>query len=335
MSPSPQESTVPESSNPDLNPTIKLLEPVPEKLLFNWLNEFYGKDVTVEERTVLRHRDFSYVERIRLSEALPDSLIYKLVIPPWDIEQDLHERVLVPSLTNSAQLYMSAHHGSTTAMFMEDLGTVYMNESADKDSCLKFAKHLARMHRAYSYRLEEVIDAGILRHLSSDNLPGFGKELITSLVQMESISNTRAKQLQVFFDSACDQLKEEPLSLVHGDLYAENIVIRPQRQHLIDWSWFTSIATPLIDLATITSDHPKNGKLSRFKDEFLEAYCFESGRSPKDLSELKQYAHALERFLFLSWLAERKSRGILGTTVGHVDDLVTTVADQIESLLAA
>lgn len=333
MTPLLQESIVPESSNPDKNPAIKLLEPVPEKLLFSWLNEFYGKEVSVANRTVLRHRDFSYVERIQLSEALPDSLIYKLVIPPWDIEQDLHERVLVPSISNSAQLYMTAHYGNITAMFMEDLGTVYMNESADKESCLKFAKHLARMHRAYSYRLEELIDAGILRHLSSDNLPEFGSNLFLRLSKLESISDEQSKELHNLFEIVRDNLKAETLSLVHGDLYAENVVLRGSRQHLIDWSWFTSIATPLIDLATITSDHPKNGVILQFKEEFLEAYCFESGRSLEELSGLKPSAHALERFLFLSWLAERKDRGIVGTTVGHVDELVSAVIGQIQELI--
>ena len=311
--------------------TIKLLEPVPEELLTSWLNEFYGKVVDISERTVLRHRDFSYVERIRLNEALPESLIYKLVLPPWDIEQDLHERVLVPSISNSAQLYMSAHHGSTTAMFMEDLGTCYMKESADRESCQKFAKNLARMHRAYSYRIEEIVEANILRHLSGDKLQDFGYSLARKLCELESIDRATAGDLEKRMDLVANRLGGETLTLVHGDLYAENVVLRQTKQQLIDWSWFTSIGTALIDLATITSDHEKNGVLRQFKEDFLESYCFESGGEKSQIIELLPMALALERFLFLSWLAERKSRGIFGTTVGHVDDLVAQVIEQIRA----
>ena len=68
-------------------------------------------------------------------------------------------------------------------------------------------------------------------------------------------------------------------------------------------------------------------KSSRFK-----AVCrFESGGEKSQIIELLPMALALERFLFLSWLAERKSRGIFGTTVGHVDDLAAQVIEQIRA----
>lgn len=102
--------------------SLDLLTPVGEERLTSWLQEFYGKAVTVKSRELLRHRDLSYVERIELEDALPQSLIYKLVLPPWDVEQDLHERILIPSISNSPQLFMAAHQGQVTAMFMEDLG---------------------------------------------------------------------------------------------------------------------------------------------------------------------------------------------------------------------
>ena len=152
------------------NPTIKLMEPVPESVVTAWLHEFYGKAVKIESRSVLRHRDFSYVERIHFLDSLPESLIYKLVKPPWDIEQDLHERVLVPSISSSAQLFMTAHYESTTALFMEDLGNEYLTEHADQEKAQTFGEDLAKMHRSYSYRMEELIESGILRNLSADRI---------------------------------------------------------------------------------------------------------------------------------------------------------------------
>src|SRR5262249_6852208 len=89
---------------------LNLLIPAPQEKLDNWLAEFYGHSVSIEKRQVLRHRDLSYVERLWIKDGLPSSLIYKLVLPPWDIEQDIIERVLIPSVSNSAQLYLCAHY---------------------------------------------------------------------------------------------------------------------------------------------------------------------------------------------------------------------------------
>src|SRR4029077_2203273 len=105
------------------NESLILLDPPPQERLIGWLHEFYGKPVQIVKRELLRHRDLSLVERLWLDNALPESLIYKVVLPPWDIEQELHQRVLIPSISNSAQLFMSAHFGQLTAMFLEDLGT--------------------------------------------------------------------------------------------------------------------------------------------------------------------------------------------------------------------
>lgn len=315
------------------NPTIKLMEPVPEKVLTAWLHEFYGKIVKIESRTVLRHRDFSYVERIHLEDSLPESLIYKLVKPPWDIEQDLHERVLVPSISSSAQLFMTAHHGSTTALFMEDLGNEYLTEHADSDKAQTFGEDLAKMHRSYSYRMEELMESGILRNFSAGRIMPFTEQLIDEFFAIESINDSQADILSKAAGLCKEALADETTSLIHGDLYAENIVARKEKLYVFDWSWFTCVSVPLIDVASLTSDHKKNGKLRQFKDRLLEAYCFESGRKVQTVQELCPYALALEKIQFLKWLYERKSRGVLGTTAGPVDDLISSMVIKIKELV--
>ena len=312
------------------NPTIKLMEPVPDERLRAWLHEFYGKDVSIKKRDVLRHRDFSYVERIQLEDALPESLIYKLVIPPWDIEQDLHERVLVPSISSSAQLYMTAHYGAITALFLEDLGTEYLTEHATAEIAKTFGEDLAKMHRSYTYRIEEIIDSGIMRNLKAEDIEPFTEELVNNLNKLDSLKDEQVSLLKKAAQVCASKLQDEPPTLVHGDLYAENIVLRNKHLYLFDWSWFTSISIALVDLASMISDHPKNGLFREFKDEFTEAYCFESGRTKEEVVSLAPYAATVERLLFLKWLEERKSRGVLGTTVGHVDGLIDTVINQVK-----
>src|ERR1700722_8555823 len=104
------------------DPSLQLLTPAPQELLDGWLTEFYGRPVNISNREILRHRDLSYVERLWIADSLPSSLIYKLVLPPWDIELDINQYVLIPSVSSSPQLYLTAHHGPLTVLFLEDLG---------------------------------------------------------------------------------------------------------------------------------------------------------------------------------------------------------------------
>lgn len=311
--------------------SIKLLPLIPEERLSSWLKEFYGKDISIASREVLRHRDFSYVERLKFKEALPDSLIYKLVIPPWDIEQDLHERILIPSIASSAQLFMTAHLGQTTAMFLEDLGDTYLKERADEKSAKQLGEEIARMHRAYSYRIEELVGLNILRSITPGDFSTFAGELKEQLDEWGDIDKAEGALLLRSAAQAAEALADEPITLVHGDLYAENVVCCGPKHFIIDWSWFTIISVPMIDLAALASDHEKNGELRRWSTELVDAYCFEYGRSSDSVNKLLPQGRVLERLLFLCWLVERKRRGVTGTTVGPVEGLMKRVIQEIEA----
>jgi tRNA A-37 threonylcarbamoyl transferase component Bud32 len=316
--------------------SLDLMQPVPEDKLFLWLREFYGKEVKVSRRELLRHRDLSYVERIEFQDALPQSLIYKIVLPPWDIEQDLHERILIPSISNSPQLFMAAHHGPATAMFMEDLGTDTLIASGGSAEVAKrIGEELAKMHRAYSYRTDELMQLNILRSLSPIDYESFTSDFCSKLAGWGLLAKGEGELLERLAKTLARPLAGEPISLVHGDLYAENIILRGSRLFIIDWSWFTNLGVPLVDLATLSLKHHKNGAFHDFSEELIESYCFESGRAEKDVLATLPYAQALSRLLFLEWLVERKSRGIEGTTVGPVDNLIRSVVAELLSRLTS
>lgn len=321
-------------SQPQEDASLTLLTPVPDDKLVAWLQEFYGKPVDIASRTVLRHRDLSYVERVCLVDALPASIIYKLVLPPWEIEQDLHERVLIPSITNNPQLFMSAHHGPMTALFLEDLGTDCVLDNCNAELAGRIGEELAKMHRSYCYRTDELMQMNILRTLFPIDYEEFGNELSQLLEQWKLISADEAGKISQLTQALARALAGEPISIVHGDLYAENLIRRNNRTFIIDWSWFTIIGVPLMDLATLTMKHHKNASFYDFKEVLIDAYCFESGRTADDVRKLLPYAETLSRLLFLHWLVERRSRGIMGTTVGHVDGLIPRVVHELNERLA-
>jgi thiamine kinase-like enzyme len=313
--------------------SLDLLVPPPEEKLTGWLREFYGKETEITDRQLLRHRDLSYVERLIIGDALPPTLIYKLVLPPWEVEQDLHERVLIPSITNSAQLYLSGHHGPITALFMEDVGTVSLLDESTEELASRIGEDLAKMHRSYCYRTDELLHMNILRTLSPVDYGQFTENLISSLREWNLIDEQHARNLMA--QTLATKLAGEPTSLVHGDLYAENIILRSDRFSIIDWSWFTILGVPIMDLATLTMKHHKNGEFHQYSEQVIESYCFESGRDSRDVRKLIPSATTLGRLMFLFWLVERRRRGILGTTVGPVDLLIPKIVDELETMRAA
>jgi hypothetical protein len=321
-------------SAPKENESLTLLTPAPEEMLQSWLEEFYGKPVRITERAVLRHRDLSYVERLNVADGLPESIIYKLVLPPWDIEQDLHERILIPSISNSPQLFMSAHYGRLTALFLEDLGTVFFESACNLELAAKLGEDLAKMQRSYCYRTEELTQAGVLRTLFPSEYEKLGAKMVSLLQEWGLASPEQHRELQALCNMLAAKLGQERVSLVHGDLYAENIILRNDKMFIIDWSYFTTVGVPLLDLATLTMIHHKNGRLVEFREELIDAYCFESGRDNAEVRALLPYAELLSRLLFLWWLVERRGWGILGTTVGPVDELIPKIIAELLDRLA-
>lgn len=311
------------------NESLKLIELPPEERLLSWLAEFYGKPVRIARRAVLRHRDLSFVERLWIADSLPETLIYKVVLPPWDIEQDLHERILIPSICSSAQLYMTAHVGQLTAMFLEDLGEASLKQGGNNEIAAAFGKELAKMHRAYSYRTDELLQMSILPTLFPIDYEEFARRRCSLLVDWRLIDDSAAGEIILLAGVLASKLAGEPISLVHGDLYAENLIIRKERLFIIDWSWFTLLGVPLMDLATVTMEHVKNGTFTQFGDEIIDAYCFESGRHIDEIKSALPYGRVLSRLLFLHWLVERRSRGIMGTTVGPVDSLIANLTAEL------
>jgi Ser/Thr protein kinase RdoA (MazF antagonist) len=312
------------------NESLELLQPAPQERLQGWLDEFYGKRVQIVERELLRHRDLSMVERLTIQDALPSSLIYKLVLPPWDVEQDLHERVLIPSVSNSATLFLTGRWGPLTALFLEDLGRQSLfSQEVDAEFASSVGKELAKMHRSYSYRIDELMAVNVLRSLLPLDYETFAAELIRELAEWGLTDTSESAEVVELAAQIAGELAGETVSLVHGDMYAENLLVRGRKLFIIDWSWFSMIGVPVMDLASLVSDHFKNGDFRRWKDTVLDAYCFEAGRSPEDVARAIPFAEALSRLLFLSWLVERRRRGIMGTTVGPVDHLIPQILREL------
>lgn len=84
-----------------------------------------------------------------------------------------------------------------------------------------------------------------------------------------------------------------------------------------------------MDLASLASTHFKNGELIPHREVVIDAYCEEFVRDAEECRRLMPFAETLSRLLFLQWLVERRRRGILGTTVGPVDELIPKIIAEL------
>ncbi|HEY9713434.1 MAG TPA: phosphotransferase, partial [Chroococcales cyanobacterium] len=238
------------------------------------------------------------------------------------------------SVSNSAQLYLTGQYGRLTALFLEDLGSASLLANPTAERAQRLGEELAKMHRSYCYRTDELMQTGVLRTLFPLDYEEFTAGMVKRIAEWKLAGQSTLADVEQLAALLARKLASEPISLVHGDLYAENIILRNHKTFIIDWSWFTMLGVPLMDLATICMEHPKNGDLYKYRDDLLEVYCFESGRDRAVINELLPYAETLARLIFLQWLVERRNRGIMGTTVGPVDNLIPRVITELQERLA-
>jgi thiamine kinase-like enzyme len=171
----------------------------------------------------------------------------------------------------------------------------------------------------------------VLQTIAPNDYVEFTAQICSALSGWGLLEKDQVGQLNSLANSLTQRLAQESISLVHGDFYAENLILRGEEIHIIDWSWFAILGVPLMDLATVTMDHFKNGELYQYRQQIIEAYCFESGRSQKEIEKLLPATETLSRLLFLHWLVVRRQLGIMGTTVGHVDNLIAEVLGELQA----
>jgi Ser/Thr protein kinase RdoA (MazF antagonist) len=227
---------------------------------------------------------------------------------------------------------MSAHRGQLTALFLEDLGSASLATTGNAEIAASVGKELAKMHRAYSYRTDELMQTNVLRTVLPLDYSAFTSVLITQLAEWKMIAPEESQNLLTLAHALASKLAGEPISLVHGDLFAENIIQRGERLFIIDWSWFTAIGVPLMDLATLTLEHPKNTGFTQWKQEVIEAYCFESARETEDVRQLLPFAERLSKLFLLDWLVERRKIGKVNPSLIPVDDVIPSVVQNLADL---
>lgn len=273
---------------------------------------------------ILRQRDFSVVGRLFLQDGT--TAIYKKVQTPWDCEADIVSAIDEIQNPNIPKIYGVSKGNGCAEILQEDVGERSLR---DKNSWL-LAERAATVLSNIHARLSRA-SGTFPRFDSSEAISHSFADATKKLEELDtSFDRTALARMRSIGAKVAEILADSSMCLQHGDVYAENIILRREEEPVfIDWSYFSFFGPRVYDLATLVSAHPKNGALIRHRQNLILSYAKASGTSSLDLERQLPAAYRFSRLLFLKWLLVRFDMGIKQTTVGCVKKLMHKVVAEI------
>ncbi|HKB36804.1 MAG TPA: aminoglycoside phosphotransferase family protein [Gemmataceae bacterium] len=220
--------------------------PAPREVLEQGLSAHFGRPVRIArlERRPLATSSHP-IDRLRVTLASGESLrvIFKRLSPGEELygnerEVLIYRRLLDGERFGAPALYASVHDEAEgrSWLFLEDLGPKTLEEG-DEEEWLTAVRWLARMHGTY--------------HGREDDLRGLGCLMEHGPAYYHTVAQTARRNLELAgarealvrfdalmgrYDSLVSYLAGEPRTLVHGDMFAANLIIQPGgRIRAIDW----------------------------------------------------------------------------------------------------
>jgi thiamine kinase-like enzyme len=305
--------------------------PLPElSHIEEFVYDCIGKHIITDAYGILRQRDFSLVARFCMING--QYVIYKKVIAPWDCEAQILSAIDAIHSPNIPAILGIRQGDGWAEILQQDVGRISLRDKNSSQLAERTGALLAQIHQALGDastvwpdvipRLDSREKMAACFHANAHKLerlfPEFDKAAVASLILMGGI--------------VAEILGETEMGLQHGDVYGENIMLKYDVEPcFIDWSYFAFVGPKVYDLATLVSGHDKNGSLIHHRQTLISSYTRNAGVSQFHTENLIPAAYRLSRLLFLQWLLARAEMGIMQTTVGPVENLITTVVSEILS----
>jgi len=160
-------------------------------------------------------------------------------------------------------------------LFVERVAGVELYQVGDVARWEEAARRLAGMHASLAPSLERGAEAHLLRH--DADFYGRWMERACEFARQAALpapERHRLDSLAASHDAVVDGLLTMPRGVIHGELYASNVIVDPRGGRVcpIDWE-VAAIGPPLFDLAALTTgwDRRIQGRLERVYHEALEA----------------------------------------------------------------
>jgi aminoglycoside/choline kinase family phosphotransferase len=256
--------------------------PAPCEVLEQGLSAHFRRPVRI---AVLQHQPLATsshaIDRLRVTLASGERLrvVFKRLQPGEELygnerEVVIYQRLLDGERFGAPALYASVYDegGRRYWLFLEDLGSSTLDEG-DVEEWLAAARWLAGVHASYRGREDELRELGCLMEHGPAYYHMVGQ---TARRNLELAGATEAlvrfDALMGRYDSLVRYLASQPRTLVHGDIFAENLIIQPgARIRAIDWE-SAAVGLGAWDLAQLVDGW------GSMKATFLAAYLAEFER---------------------------------------------------------
>ncbi|MGQ9630538.1 MAG: phosphotransferase family protein [bacterium] len=286
------------------------------------LRDIYDVSIVNLSRKYLKRWDLSCVELLKFTNDIGISLtlILKTVAPPWDREVDIYVETFPRLIKFMPDLIMTFRDDETQnlSFFLENISGVLLRDSLSPESVERAAESLATIHFKSRGILNRLERRKVPSLASREDYEAWFDRLVGDLANIGLLSSEgSARPLRERLDDALENILGLPITLVHGDLYADNIIITAEDVKFIDWG-SAFIGGGFLDVVSLTSpDERKNGDIRPFRENIIRAYV----RTYRDLGGENLSRFNLERTIAsgewvrslrdLSWLVERIKGGFV------------------------
>jgi hypothetical protein len=244
-------------------------------------------------------------------------------------EAGIYHNLLAALHIRSPELYEYHAVGNSALMIMEDAGPYNLEDKPNAHHFLEAARELARLRQTASIHLKksdvprELIDT----YLISDQE---FLSLLDDLIRMKD--NSIFRRTKILLPKHLERVyKEVPLTLVHHDFHAKNLIVQDHRILPIDWS-IAYLSPHLGDLFCLIHDAHYWSGLEQ--DEVILAFQQEIGSNQLNIEDLKWQLNIGS----LCWLIKSFRWLVYGGTetipesVNWIPDLMTDMSKILESL---
>jgi hypothetical protein len=289
-------------------------EPAPQEVLEQGLSANFGRPVRIAGLKRYPLATSSHcIDRLRVTLASGERLrvIFKRLQPGEKLygnerEVLIYRRLLDGERFNTPALYASVHDEieSRYWLFLEDVGSSTLDEG-DVEEWLAAARWLAGVHASYHGRENDLRELGCLMEHGPAFYHLVGQTARRNLeLAGATAALVRFDALMVRYDSLVSYLASEPRTLVHGDVFAENLILQPGgRIRAIDWE-SAAIGLGAWDLAKLLDGW------GSMKATFLTAYLEEFERHAgvsldrEGFQRLFEHCEILNAVWHLRWSVE-------------------------------
>jgi hypothetical protein len=244
-------------------------------------------------------------------------------------EKDIYRNLLAPLQIRSPQLYEYHAAGNGAPMIMEDAGPYNLEEQPEAHHFLEAAWELARLRQTASIRLKQ----GHLPKKLIDTYLISDQDFLSLLDDLIRVKDDPIFQrTKISLPKHLERLyKDVPLTLVHHDFHAKNLIVLDNGILPIDWS-ITYLSPHLGDLFCLM--HEAHYWSGLEQDEVILAFQREVGPNQLNIEDLKWQVNIGG----LCWLIKSLRWLVYGGTetipvsVDWIPDLMTDMSKILESL---